>query len=298
MPLNGSDEAPSGNQVPSKKKRSRAAYKGHLSKLEKDITMFLDEFVPGNLLHISKLKSYKNNVAEQNEQIKRLNNEILELVQVEEFDKEMNSPFLFNDKIHDLLSRIETCLSLPSTTNPTITNASDLNSVSSNPQNNNHIDVKLSKIEIPKFNGKPIEWQSFGDQFSAAVDSKTNIPDIVKFSYFKGVLSKDVQESIRALLITIENYSIALKILRECYANKQVLISSFMESFVKLKPMKSMKNVKGLRAMYDLVDGNVRNLSSLGVPSDTYGKLLVHLLIEKIPHSLRLVISREFDDKV
>ena len=56
--------------------------------------MFLDEFVPSNVLHISKLKSYKNNVAEQHEQIKRLNNEILlELDQVEEFDKEMNSTF-------------------------------------------------------------------------------------------------------------------------------------------------------------------------------------------------------------
>ena len=85
MSLNGSDEAPSGNEVLPKKKRSRVAYKGHLSKLEKDITMFLDEFVPGNLLHISKLKSYKNNVAEQNEQIKRLNYEILELVQVEQY---------------------------------------------------------------------------------------------------------------------------------------------------------------------------------------------------------------------
>ena len=106
--LNGSDEAPSGNEVLSKKKGSRAAYKGHSSKLGKDIAMFLDEFVPGNLLHISKLKSYKNNVAEKNEQIKRLNNEILELVQVEEFDKEINSTFLFNDKIHDLLPRIET----------------------------------------------------------------------------------------------------------------------------------------------------------------------------------------------
>ena len=71
-----------------------------------------------------------------------------------------------------------------------------------------------------------------------------------------------------------------------------------MESFVKLQPITSMKNVSGLRAMYDLVEGNVRNLSSLGVPSDTYGKLLVHLLIERISPSLRLVISCEFDDKV
>ena len=60
------------------------------------------------MLHISKLKSYENNIAEQNEHIKRLNNEILKLVQVEEFDKEMNSTFSFNDKIHDLVSRIET----------------------------------------------------------------------------------------------------------------------------------------------------------------------------------------------
>ena len=193
----------------------------------------------------------------------------------------MNSIF-FNDNIHDLLSRIETCFSLPSTTNPTITNASDLNSVSSNPQNNNHIDVKLAKIEIPKFNGKPIEWQSFGDQFSAAIDSKTNIPDVVKFSYLKGVLSKDVQE----LIITNENYSIALKILQERYANKQVLISSSMERFIKLQPITSMRNVKGLRTMYDLVEGNVRNSPRLGASSDTYGKLLVHLLIEKMPHTL------------
>ena len=158
--------------------------------------------------------------------------------------------------------------------------------------------TKNSFVAQVTFNSKPIQWQSFWDQFSVAVDSKTNIPNVVKFSYLKGVLSKDVQESIRVLLITNENYGIALKILRERYANKQVLISSYIESFVKVQPITSMKNVSWLRAMYDLIDRNVRNLSSLGVPSDTYGKLLFHLLIKKILHSLRLVISWEFDDKV
>ena len=133
----------------------------------------------------------------------------------------MNSTFLFHDKVYDLVSRTETCLTLPSTTNPTISNASDLESVFSNPQNNNHIDAKFPRIEIPKFNSKQIEWQSFWDQFSAAVDGKANIPDVVKFSYLKSVLSKDAQESIRGWLITNENYSIALKILQEHYANEQ-----------------------------------------------------------------------------
>ena len=75
--------------------------------------MFLNDFVAVRLLHISKLKSYENNVAEQNEQIKRLHNEILELAQIEEFDKKMNTIFLFNYKMHNLVSNIETCVALP-----------------------------------------------------------------------------------------------------------------------------------------------------------------------------------------
>ena len=71
-----------------------------------------------------------------------------------------------------------------------------------------------------------------------------------------------------------------------------------METFVKLQPLKSMQNVYVLRKMYDLNEGNVCNLTSVGVPPDTHGKLLVHLLIEKISHAVGLVISREFDDQV
>ena len=49
--------------------------------------------------------------------------------------------------MHDLVSRIETCLALPSTTNSTNFSASDLYNPSSNPQNNHHIAAKLSKID-------------------------------------------------------------------------------------------------------------------------------------------------------
>ena len=57
------------------------------------------------MLHVSKVKSYKNNIGEWNEQKRRLNDKIFELVQVEEFDKEMNSFFfLFDDKVWYLMS--------------------------------------------------------------------------------------------------------------------------------------------------------------------------------------------------
>ena len=47
---------------------------------------------------ILKIKLYKNNVTEENEQIKRLIDEILEVVQDEKFDNKMNSTFLFITK--------------------------------------------------------------------------------------------------------------------------------------------------------------------------------------------------------
>ena len=66
-----------------------------------------------------------------------------------------------------------------------------------------------------------------------------------------------------------------------------------MESFVYVtfQPITYMKNVSGLRAICYLDEGIARNLLCLSVPSDTYCKLLVHLLIEKVPHGLCLVIS-------
>ena len=99
---------------------------------------------------------------------------------MEEFGKEMNSTFLFNGKIHDLLSRIEICLSLPSTTNPIIPNASDLDTTSSSPQNNNHIDAKLPKLEIPKFNGKTID-KVFGISFPRPLIVKKIYPALLNF---------------------------------------------------------------------------------------------------------------------
>lgn len=64
---------------------------------------------------------------------------------------------------------------------------------------------------------------------------------------------------------------------------------------MKLQPLKSMQNVYILRKMCDLVEENIRNLKDLRVIPDKCGKSVVHLLIEKIQHDLRLVTSHDFD---
>ena len=46
--------------------------------------------------------------------------------------------------------------------------------------------VKLPKIELSKFNGQVLKWQTFWDQFEYAIHSKESLCDIDKFTHLKG----------------------------------------------------------------------------------------------------------------
>ena len=41
----------------------------------------------------------------------------------------------------------------------------------------------------------------------------------------------------------------------------------------------------------------MRSLKSLGLPSNSYGNLLSSIIINKLPHELRLVVGREIEDQ-
>ena len=47
--------------------------------------------------------------------------------------------------------------------------------------------VKLPKLELPKFDGEVTHWQSFWDQFSSHIDA-TDLPVISKFTYLMSLL--------------------------------------------------------------------------------------------------------------
>ena len=45
------------------------------------------------------------------------------------------------------------------------------------------------------------------------------------------------------------------------------------------------------------LETHIRSLCSLGVPSKSYGTLLSSIVMNKIPHDLRLIISREITEE-
>ena len=70
-----------------------------------------------------------------------------------------------------------------------------------------------------------------------------------------------------------------------------------MEALLKLQPVNAMSNVKGIRAVLDNLEIQVRGLQSLTrIDSAQYGALLIPILMEKLPEELRLIVSREHKD--
>ena len=103
--------------------------------------------------------------------------------------------------------------------------------------------MKLPKIELSKFSGQVLKWKTFLDQFESGIHSKESLNDIDKFTCLKGLLTGSARDRIFGLSLTVQNYKKAVNILKERYANPQVIISAHMESLVKLPAVRDVNNL-------------------------------------------------------
>ena len=195
-----------------------------------------------------------------------------------------------------MLNNVETTVS-----SSTVPGTTPVSTTGTTPVSTNKITGKYSrlpKLEIANFEGDVLQWQGFWDQFSAAIDSNSQLKNIDKFNYLKTYLGKKPLDIISGLTLSSSNYLKALDILRERYGNKQILISSHMDVLVKLPRATSFKDIETLRKIYNSLETSVRNLTELNVDINSYGTLLITLILERIPSELKVIISRRFKDDV
>ena len=129
-----------------------------------------------------------------------------------------------------------------------------------------------------------------------AVHDNSAISAVEKFTYLRSLVEGSAARAISGLQLTFANYSAALEVLRERFAQKQIIINSHMESLIKLKPVNVISDVKGIRAVLDSVEIQVQGLQSLGIDSAQHGALLIPIFMEKLPDELKLIVSRRNKD--
>ena len=60
---------------------------------------------------------------------------------------------------------------------------------------------------------------------------------------------------------------------------------------VQVEPVASDCDVKAVRLFYDDIESHVRSLDGVGINSQEYGALLAPVIIERLPHQLKLIIG-------
>ena len=154
--------------------------------------------------------------------------------------------------------------------------------------------AKLPKLEIKHFTGAALEFPTFQQQFEASI-GRSDLADVGKFSYLKGLLKGEALRSIQGLSLTHENYEAAWDLLKQRYGRKNLVVSSLLRQMTALKPCGD-SDTKRLRALLDKISSSIRALDALEVPLDTYGALLAPLVRQKLPQKLNLMLSRKLAD--
>ena len=157
--------------------------------------------------------------------------------------------------------------------------------------------VKIPKLTLKRFTGDITAWSTFWETFESSIHQNTSLSNIDKFNYLSSLLESSAADAISGLAITSNNYEEAISVLKRRFGNKQLIISKHMDALLNLETVSSLHNLKGLRTLCDSIESHVRSLGSLGVSSASYGSLLSSILMNKLPHELRVIVSRKVGDE-
>ena len=154
------------------------------------------------------------------------------------------------------------------------------------------MEVELPKLDLKKFSGDPLEWNQFREIYEAAIPQDTRISNIQEFSYLINYLDGSTKQAVGGFPVTSEAYKEAFTLLKNCYGNPKLIISSHMNNLIKSEKVVN-SNVKELRNLFDHAEGNVRALNTIGINSDHFGPLLIPIVLEKLPNAICLQISHK-----
>ncbi|XP_070556469.1 uncharacterized protein [Ptychodera flava] len=145
--------------------------------------------------------------------------------------------------------------------------------------------------QLPTFSGDILKWVSFFDAFKSAVNDDKNLGDVQKFQYLRAQLQGEAARTIEGLSLTSSNYGHALQLLDERYGQKHKIISAYMKALWDMPTPTG--ELSSLRNFYDTLESYIRGLQSLGKSEESYGDLLVPIVLEKLPVNTRKQIARE-----
>ncbi|XP_042149590.1 uncharacterized protein LOC121837829 [Ixodes scapularis] len=265
-------------------KTKRRVRRSQNTKIITDITTALHS----TTLDINSLKNLRDRLIASNEELRKVNEEIEPLIT----DADLEADYVavvadYEDEVARALSEVRNKIERQPAAPAIYQVGDDGDGVI--PQATG---VKLPKLQLLQYQGELTLWQPFWEQFQTAVHRNTRLTEGDKFQYLRSLLSGPAASAISGLQTTAECYKDAIEILSERFGNKQRIQREYLERLRSLPMVKSDRDVRGLRNIYDHVQTNIRGLRALGVSSATYSTMMMDVLLSNLPTDILVEYHR------
>lgn len=141
--------------------------------------------------------------------------------------------------------------------------------------------LRLPKVDLPKFNGSCENWMAFHDIYISLIHDNQSLSDIQKFHYLLSALSGEAARAIHSLEISSANYGTAWNLIKQRYENKKINIKKHVLAILEM-PHVQKESCYHLRELSDNMASHVTVLNQLGQPTEQWDMILVTLLANKM----------------
>lgn len=141
--------------------------------------------------------------------------------------------------------------------------------------------LRLPKVDLPKFNGSCENWMAFHDIYMSLIHDNQSLSDIQKFHYLLSALSGEAARAIHSLEISSANYGTAWNLIKQRYENKKINIKKHVLAMFEL-PHVQKESCYHLRELSDKMASHLTVLNQLGQPTEQWDMIIVTLLSNKM----------------
>ena len=99
---------------------------------------------------------------------------------------------------------------------------------------NSNVTVKLPQLDMPTYNGDRLKWTEFWDTFETTIDQNGSLSEVEKSKYLNSKLTGEAKLAVSGILLSNENYKVAVDILKERFGDQQTVVNSHYAELINL----------------------------------------------------------------
>lgn len=141
----------------------------------------------------------------------------------------------------------------------------------------NKPNLRLPKVEIPKFSGDLKAFKPFYDMFKSIVHENDRLSNVEKFNYLVSSLEGPASALVQCTPLTGNNYQTALDALVTRYDRPRLVAFAHLQSIDNAPVITNIRNVTSLRNLVDIFNENLAALNNMGFPTDDWDFLLFYI---------------------